>query len=91
MRLLAHPVTQAEATAVIALLTASPAQAVARVMEQLAVPAAAVGGLAMAELEHQVKVLLEELVLTVVILVALWAVAAVVLAQQQQAQMTEIK
>jgi hypothetical protein len=58
-------------------------------MEQLAVPAAAVGGLAMAEREHQDKVLLEVLVLTVAISVALWAVAAAVLAEHHRHQLKE--
>jgi hypothetical protein len=90
MRLLAHPVTQAEATAVIALLTASLAQAVALVMVRLAAPVAAVGGLEMAVQEHQAKALLEVLVLTAKISVALWAVAEVVLAEHPRHQQTEV-
>ena len=91
MRLLAHPVPQAEATAVIVFLTASPAQVAALVMVRLAAPAAVVGGWAVAEREHQDKDLLVVLVLTVVISVALWAVAAAVLARQQGHQLEEVQ
>jgi hypothetical protein len=91
MRLLEHQVKQMEAMAAIVLLIASLAQAVALVMEYLAVPVVGVRGLAVAEQEHQAKVLLAVLVLTVVILVVLWVVAAAVLAQQQETQLTEPK
>jgi hypothetical protein len=89
MRLLAHPVPQVEATAVIVLLTASPAQAAALAMEWLAAPAVVVGGLALAEQEHQAKVLLAVLVLSVVILPLIPAEVAVVLAQRRGHQLME--